>query len=47
MLLVWSIAWTIFSMNPLAAYNAERTVEQADIETRLAASRALPFSLAA
>ncbi|MDZ4776605.1 MAG: hypothetical protein SGJ23_07450 [Alphaproteobacteria bacterium] len=46
MLLVWSIAWTIFSMNPLATYAAERTVaEQADIQTRLAASRALPFSL--
>jgi hypothetical protein len=45
MLLVWTIAWTIFTANPLATYQAERTVSQADIQTRLAASRALPFSL--
>lgn len=44
MLLVWTIAWTIFTTNPLAAYQAERTVEQSDILTRLAASQALPFS---
>lgn len=44
MLLVWTIAWTIFTANPLAAYQAERTVERADILTRLAASQALPFS---
>ena len=31
----------------LATYQAERTVEQTDIQTRLAASRALPISLTA
>jgi hypothetical protein len=45
MLLVWTIAWTIFAANPFVHYQAERTVSQADIETRLAASRALPFSV--
>jgi hypothetical protein len=44
MLLVWTIAWTIFTANPLAQYQAERTVSQADIQTRLAASQALPFT---
>ncbi|MDX2235534.1 MAG: hypothetical protein NW200_13640 [Hyphomonadaceae bacterium] len=44
MWLVWTIAWTIFSANPLAAYTAERAVvrslgEQADIDARLAASK--------
>ncbi|KAF0177365.1 MAG: hypothetical protein IV086_04000 [Hyphomonadaceae bacterium] len=45
MLLIWMMAWTIFSANPMAQYQAERTVSHADIQTRLAASRALPFSL--
>lgn len=45
MLLIWTIAWSIFAANPLAAYTAERTVErsldqQADIDVRLAASKA-------
>jgi len=45
MMLIWMMAWTIFSANPLAHYQAERTISQADIQTRLAASRALPFTL--
>lgn len=44
MLMIWMMAWTIFAANPMAQYQAERTVSQADIQTRLAASQALPFS---
>lgn len=45
MLLIWTVAWSIFAANPLAAYTAERAVERsfaerADITARLAASKA-------
>lgn len=51
MLLVWSVAWTIFSANPVAAYTAERTVERThaehmDVAARIAASKAASASLA-
>jgi hypothetical protein len=43
MLLVWTIAWSIFTANPLAAFIAEQefvrtTHEQADIDARLLSS---------
>lgn len=43
MWLVWTIAWTIFTANPVAAFAAEQQVtrtahQQADIDARLAAS---------
>lgn len=45
MMLLWTIAWSIFAANPMAAYNAEQTVlrtaaEQSHIDARLAASKA-------
>lgn len=50
MLLIWTVAWSIFAANPLAAYTAERTIErsfaeQADITARLASSKAASAAL--
>lgn len=44
MLFVWMCAWSIFSANPVAAYQAEMQAvraahEQQDIASRLAATR--------
>jgi hypothetical protein len=52
MWLVWTIAWSIFAANPLAAYMAEQQVtrtalEQADIDARLLASKAAVGALRA
>lgn len=45
MLLIWTVAWSIFAANPLAAYTADRYIErtvseQAAIDARIAASKA-------
>jgi hypothetical protein len=45
MLLIWTVAWSIFAANPLATYGAERAVErsfaeQADVAARIVASKA-------
>jgi len=45
MLLIWTVAWSIFAANPLAAYTAERHIErtidqQGAIDARIAASKA-------
>jgi hypothetical protein len=52
MLLIWTVAWSIFAANPLAAYTAERYVErtvdqQADIDARLASSKAASAKITA
>jgi hypothetical protein len=45
MMLIWTVAWSIFAANPVAAYTAERiavrtAAEQSHIDARLAASKA-------
>lgn len=45
MLLIWTVAWSIFAANPLAAYMAEQhvartSVQQADIDARILSSQA-------
>ena len=52
MLLVWSIAWTIFAANPVAHYTAERAIErthaqQLDVAARISASKAASAALRA
>ena len=52
MLLVWSVAWTIFAANPIATYTAERVIErthaeQVDIAARIKASKAASAALIA
>lgn len=45
MMLIWTIAWSIFAANPVAAYTAERIVErssahEADVAARILSSKA-------
>ena len=52
MLLVWSVAWTIFAANPIATYTAERVIErthaeQMDVAGRISASKAASAALKA